>query len=77
MMIMLWNICMRVLYFIGVVIFNGFLYYIFREVMKDHLGWVIYLFDTAFVIWVIAEAAIRIVSGGASNVFKWAIGRFW
>ena len=78
MMTGLWNFCMKVLYFIGAVIFEGFLYYIFREAMigNDISSAIIYLFDLAFIIWVISEAVIRIVSGGSVTLFKWLIGRF-
>lgn len=78
MMTIIWNICMRILYFIGAVLFEGFIYYIFREAMiNNNIGGFIYIFDIAFVIWVIAEAVVRIISGGSSNIFKWAIGRFF
>lgn len=74
----LWNIFAKVVWFLTAVLFEGFLYYMFREVMIgiDTPSAIIYLFDLAFIIWVIAEAVVRIVSGGAVTLFKWLIGRF-
>ena len=76
MMTGLWNFFAKVVWFISAVVFEGFLYYIFREVMVDHIPTLIYLFDLSFVIWVIAEAVVRLVSGGSVTLFKWLIGRF-
>ena len=76
MMTFLWNLFAKTVWFITTVIFEGFLYYIFREVAKEFIGGFIYLFDIAFIIWVIAEAVIRIVSGGSVTLFRWLIGRF-
>jgi hypothetical protein len=76
MMTFLWNLFAKVVWFCTMIIFEGFLYYIFREVMIDYIGGFIYFFDLAFVIWIIAEAIVRIVSGGAVNLFRWLIGRF-
>lgn len=76
MVIFLWNLFARTVGFLTYVVFESILYYIFRSVIVDYIGGFIYLFDIAFVIWILIELVIRIVSGGTINLFKWIIGRF-
>lgn len=70
-MTFLWNIFARIVWFFTGIFFEGFLYYIFREVMIDYIGGVIYLFDIAFVIWIIADAIMSIVAGTTFGLIKW------
>lgn len=76
MVIFLWNLFARTVGFLTYVVFESILYYIFRSVIVDYIGGFIYLFDIAFVLWILIELVIRIVSGGTINLFKWVIGRF-
>jgi hypothetical protein len=76
MVIFLWNLFARTVGFLTYVVFESILYYIFRSVIVDYIGGFIYLFDIAFVLWILIELVIRIVSGGTINLFKWIIGRF-
>lgn len=76
MVIFLWNLFAKSVGFLTYVVFESILYYIFRSVIVDYIGGFIYLFDIAFVLWILIELVIRIVSGGTINLFKWVIGRF-
>ena len=70
MVIFLWNLFARTVGFLTYVVFESILYYIFRSVIVDYIGGFIYLFDIAFVLWILIELVIRIVSGGTINLFK-------
>lgn len=76
MVIFLWNLFSKSVGFLTYVVFEYILYYIFRSTIVDYIGGFIYLFDIAFVLWILIELVIRIVSGGTINLFKWVIGRF-
>lgn len=76
MVIFLWNLFAKSVGFLTYAVFESILYYIFRSVIVDYIGGFIYLFDIAFVLWILIELVIRIVSGGTINLFKWVIGRF-
>ena len=75
MMTMLWNVFARIVWFLSGVLFEGFLYYIFREVAIDYIPGFIYIFDIAFVIWIIADAIMSIVAGTTFGLIKWFMGK--
>ena len=75
MMTMMWNIFARTIWFLTGVLFEGFLYYIFREVTIEYISGFIYLFDIAFVIWVIADAIMSIIAGTIFGLIKWFMSK--